>query len=93
MIGSLLPGRRGGWRGGEVLHAPLSAMVKANDGRMASSWWLSRRAERSRRCGPWRSDRVIGTDISIVSGLAKRRRGDYHRRDAPQVGQRVEVLK
>jgi len=72
---------------------PLSAMVKTNDGTYGVFVVAASESEKIARMRPVEIGRVIGTDISIVSGLAS---GDEVITTGATLlkdGQRVEVLK
>jgi multidrug efflux system membrane fusion protein len=93
MIGSLSldVGAAGGEA--EVLHVPLSAMVKTNDGTYGVFVVAASESGKTATLRPVEIGRVIGTDISIVSGLAS---GDEVITTGATLlkdEQRVEVLK
>ena len=76
-----------------ALHVPLSAMVEASDGKYGVFVVTASESGKIARLRPVEIGRVVGTDISIVSGLA---RGDEVITTGATLlkdGQRVEVLK
>jgi RND family efflux transporter MFP subunit len=77
----------------DVLHVPLSAMVQTNDGTYGVFVVAASESGKIARLRPVEIGRVIGTDISIVGGLAS---GDEVITTGATLlkdGQRVEVLK
>ena len=76
-----------------ALHVPLSAMVRANDGKYGVFVVAASESGKIGRLRPVEIGRVVGTDIRIVSGLAS---GDEVITTGATLlkdGQRVEVLK
>jgi multidrug efflux system membrane fusion protein len=77
----------------DLLHVPLSAIVQANDGKYGVFVVAASESGKIATLRPVEIGRVIGTDISIVSGLAS---GDEVITTGATLlkdGQRVEVLK
>jgi RND family efflux transporter MFP subunit len=93
MIGSLHLATGAADDDGGALHVPLSAMVQAKDGKYGVFVVFASESGPTAQLRNVEIGRVIGTDISIVSGLASHDEVITTGATLLKDGQRVEVLK